>query len=125
VLVAGATQSPDFPVHPGYEMTLDSSWPDGFIARLTGDLSQLEYGSYLGGSAEDRPPVVGLDLEGRAYAAGFTDSPDFPTTPGAFDRTYYGGTSDAFISWIDAGAAGSLIFADGFEGGSMGRWLAP
>jgi len=133
VFVVGETTSVDFPTagsgvdaECGTDGECDpvsgSPAPDGFIARLSADLSQLEYGSYLGGSIEDRPLVVELDRMGRAYVAGFTDSFDFPTTVGAFDRTYHGGTSDAFISWIDTGAVGSLIFADDFESGGMARW---
>jgi len=82
---------------------------DGFVARLSSDLSQLYYSSYLGGSGEDMPLVIALDDADRAYVAGYTRSRDFPTTPGAFDNTYnhdtpdgYVNTSDAFISLIDA-----------------------
>jgi len=96
---------------------------DGFIARLSADLSDLAYGSYLGGAGDDRPLVLALDDAGRAYVAGTTESADFPATPGAFDTSYNGGTSDAFISWIDAGGMSSRIFADDFETGGMTRWV--
>jgi hypothetical protein len=65
------------------------------------------YGSYIGGSGEDRPNVVAVDDTGRLYTAGYTRSADFPTTTGAYDRTYNGGTSDAFISHFDATGDGS------------------
>jgi hypothetical protein len=71
---------------------------DVFIARLSGDLSQLEYGSYLGGSGEEQAWTVALDGLGRAFVGGYTRSADFPTTPGALDSSYNGGTSDAFVS---------------------------
>ena len=41
VYLAGATQSPDFPVHLGYDESLDSSYPDGFITRMSRDLSSV------------------------------------------------------------------------------------
>jgi len=80
--------------------------PDGFVARLSDDLSQLRYGTYLGGSGEDRPEVIEVDATGLVYAAGYTDSTDFPTMPGAFDTSYNGGTSDAFISRFDTSTGG-------------------
>jgi hypothetical protein len=86
--------------------TYNSPTADGFVAHLSADLSQLLFGSYLGGSGEDRPLVVALDDTDQLYAAGYTRSADFPTTPGAFDRTYNGGTSDAFMSLGDVGPGG-------------------
>jgi hypothetical protein len=119
VYVAGETTSVDFPTTgSGADNscgsdgqcdptgTYSSPTADGFVARLSADLSQLYFGSYLGGSGEDRPLVVALDEAGQLYAAGFTRSADFPTTPGAFDNSYNGGTSDAFISLADVGPGG-------------------
>ena len=121
IYVSGETTSVDFPTTGigadtscGSDGQCDATSPyisfaDGFIARLSPDLSQLYYGSYLGGSDEDRPLVVALDDIDRVYVADYTRSRDFPTTPGAFDNTYnhstpdgYVNTSDAFISLIDA-----------------------
>lgn len=111
VVVTGETTSTDFPTSAnaadsdcGTDGKCDPSGSfsspqeDAFVLSLTGDLSRLEYGSYLGGSDEDQPHAVGVDGIGDAFVAGFTRSADFPTTAGAFDRTYDGGTSDAFIS---------------------------
>jgi hypothetical protein len=45
---------------------------------------------------------VALDPRTRAaYVTGATFSPDFPTTPGAFDTTY-NGNSDAFVTKFSA-----------------------
>ena len=101
---------------------------DAFVARMSADLSDLKYGSYLGGSGEDRPLVIALDEAGLLYTAGYTNSGDFPTTDSAFDPSYNGGTSDAFISWIDAapdGATDTMIFEDSFETGDVASWGGP
>lgn len=97
----------------------DDPTPDGFVVRLSSDLSGLGYGTYLGGAGEDRPLAVTADAMGRVYAAGYTRSTDFPTTPGAFDTTYNGGTSDAFISSFDTGEGTidfDTVFVNGFDG---------
>jgi len=53
----------------------------------------LEWSSFLGGSdgfyrLGDIVTSVAVDTTGAAYVAGYTESMDFPTTPGAFDRAY-------------------------------------
>jgi len=66
--------------------------------------------------------VVGWDEGGAFYVAGFTRSPDFPTTADGFDETYNAGTSDAFISHFDSGVDTMMIFLDGFESGDLSIW---
>lgn len=119
ILVVGETTSTDFPVAgEGIDAscgidglcdpagTYDTPQADGFVASLSGDLATLRSGSYLGGSGEDRPLQVVPDDGGRLYVAGYTRSADFPTTAGAFDETYNGGTSDAFVSRIERAPGG-------------------
>jgi hypothetical protein len=120
VYVTGETISTDFPTSGnGADTSCGSDGQcnpsgtyatpaaDGFVVKLSADLSQLLYGSFIGGSGEDRPNVIAVDDADRVYAAGYTRSADFPTTAGAFDKTYNGGTSDAFISQFDATGDGS------------------
>ena len=45
---------------------------------------------------------IAVDGCGRAYVTGFTDSTDFPTTRGAFDRTFNRG-DDAFVTKLPTG----------------------
>jgi hypothetical protein len=111
VVVAGETRSTDFPTTENAgdgdcgtdgqcnpTGTSDTPQADAFIASLSADLSQMEYGSYLGGSDEEQAFAVALDDSGNAFVGGYTRSADFPTTQGAFDNSYNGGTSDAFIA---------------------------
>ncbi len=51
----------------------------------------LTYSSYLGGSSNDAVHAIATDAGGNVYLAGETVSPDFPTTPGAF-QPKHGGT---------------------------------
>lgn len=41
-----------------------------------------------------------MDASGNAYLTGTTNSTNLPTTPGAFQTTYGGGTYDAFVTKI-------------------------
>jgi hypothetical protein len=117
VTVVGETTSTDFPVGPdAADATCgldgqcdpvgqyDTPMADVFVARLSGDLSELRYGTYLGGSGEEQAWAIALDGAGNAFAGGYTRSVDFPTTPGVLDGSYNGGTSDAFISKFDVTA---------------------
>ncbi|HLG97736.1 MAG TPA: SBBP repeat-containing protein [Bryobacteraceae bacterium] len=58
----------------------------GFLTKLSPDGSQILYSTYFGGSGNDNPTGIAVDASRNVYIAGFTSSPDFPTTPGAFQN---------------------------------------
>ncbi|HWF38399.1 MAG TPA: choice-of-anchor D domain-containing protein [Candidatus Acidoferrales bacterium] len=108
VIVAGLSQSTDFPVTPGaIKPALTGAMNGaGFIAKLnptiTGSAGLL-YGSYFGGggmpSLPDAINGVALDTAGNAFVAGQTYSTDFPVSAGAFENALPGGAlSAAFVS---------------------------
>jgi len=79
----------------------------------------LNYSTYLGGSFDDGVLGLAIDKAGNAYLAGFTDSPDFPVTPGAFQPTCQGNCvvdGDAFVTKLNA--AGNAVLYSTFLGGS-------
>ena len=94
--VTGGTQSSDMPTTRGaFDLILDSD--DAFVARLGAAGSVLEYATFLGGSGYDEGMGIAVDGSGAAWIVGFTGSPDLATTPGAFDTSYNGGETDAFV----------------------------
>jgi hypothetical protein len=103
VYVAGTTTSPDLPVTAGAPDATLAGTDDAFVAKVSGDGKTLVWCTYVGGSGVEtyayleRPVVV--DAAGAAYVSGQTTSADFPTTPGAYDRTANGGY-DAFVTKI-------------------------
>jgi hypothetical protein len=78
--------------------------------------SALAYSSYLGGSGPlDFAEAIAVGGDGSVYLTGFTYSTNFPTTPGAFQPAFGGGT-DAFVTKVNAG--GSALDYSSYVGGS-------
>jgi Beta-propeller repeat len=78
----------------------------------------LAYSTFLGGADFDDglgKVRLAVDGEGKAYVTGRTFSADYPTTPGAFDRTL-GGDLDAFVTKLNA--SGSALTYSTFLGGA-------
>jgi hypothetical protein len=66
------------------------------------------YSTYLGGTGQEFGLGIAVDGVGNAYVTGFTYSPDFTTTAGAFD-TSFNGVNDAFVVKIaDVGLPATL-----------------
>ena len=81
----------------------------------------LVYSTYLGEVGWDEGYAIAVDGSGNAYVTGHTDSPYFPTTPGAYDSTYNGG-SDVFVAKFSP--TGALIYCTYLGGGSNDYGLA-
>jgi hypothetical protein len=115
--LTGQTSSTDFPTTSrAFQPSYGGGNSDGFVAKLSADGSVLVYSTYLGGSGDDAALIGPTDPGGHVYAEGFTSSMDFPTTAGAFQRTYGGGAVDAFVAKLEADGSG-LIFST-YLGGS-------
>jgi hypothetical protein len=81
--VVGGQARPGFPVTSGAAQTTFNGFLDGFVTKLRPNGSGLVYSTYLGGSSIDGVSSITLDPAGNAYVGGYTQSFDFPTTPGA------------------------------------------
>jgi Beta-propeller repeat len=127
--VTGQTRSPDFPTVNPLQPTLHSSGGNAFVAKLTPDGTALVYATYLGGSGTifsgppgpprtsgDTGSGIAIDAAGNAYVTGNTTSSDFPITSDAFQTTFGGGFSDAFVSKLNA--AGSALLYSSYLGGN-------
>ncbi len=114
--VTGYTQSFSFPTTPGaYDTTYNGGSRDAFVTKMASDGTSLVYSTLIGASDGDWGRGIGLDAGGHAYVTGFTDSSDYPTTPGAFDTTYNGGVFDIFVTRLNFG--GSALDYSTFLGG--------
>ena len=91
VYIAGHTGSSDFPTTPGaYDETYNGGAMDGMIAMMNSSLTRLLAATYLGGSGLDSTGDLILDNNGDVLLGGNSESPNFPTTPGAYDETFNG-----------------------------------
>ena len=99
--VTGGTYNPNFPTTPNaWQITFGGGDADAFVSELNAAGSGLLYSTYLGGRNIDRGSSIAVDASGNIYVTGITESTNFPTTPGAFQTTYGGGYTDAFVAEI-------------------------
>jgi hypothetical protein len=123
VYLAGMTSSYDFQVTPGaFDTHYDgaSSGSDAYVAKLDANGSKLLYATFLGGYDYETLGAIAIDSAGNAFVTGATYSSDFPTTVGAYDRTF-GGLSDAYVSKLNPSGSGlvysTLIGANNYDMG--------
>ncbi len=104
-VVVGDTDSPDFPVTPGVVQPTNAGGADGFVTELDATGNGLVASTYVGGSGYDTLRSVALDPNtGSVAVTGWTQSPNFPTTGGAFQTTWPSGLpSSAFATVLVPG----------------------
>ena len=110
--VGGGTFSSDLPLKSAFQ-SVKGSGEDGFVARfsLNAGVAALVYATYLGGSGgnsaiPERVYSIAVDAGMNAYAAGTTNSVDFPTVL-PYQASLGGGT-DAFLTKF--GPGGTVLF---------------
>lgn len=115
--VAGYTRSTDLavtgaPLQAGHADK--GLYEDGFVMEFGSSGAEFLYGSYLGGSQNDRIQGIAVDGAGAVYLTGATSSPDFPTA-GSLCQTGFGGRRDAFLVRLDLArsAVGASLFLGG------------
>ncbi|HEU0005372.1 MAG TPA: SBBP repeat-containing protein, partial [Terriglobia bacterium] len=127
VYVSGGTRSSDFPVTQGAFQTALRGASDSFVLKLNPAGDQLAYSTYLGGTRAEgfEGGGIALDAAGQVYVTGVTDSLDFPTSRITFQRSFGGGTSDAFVTKLSAGGA-RLVYSTYLGGFDLdeGRGIA-
>lgn len=107
-----------FPVVNAFQPVYGGGNNDGFVTKMNASGTALVYSTYLGGgqiinATDDWGEGIAVDAAGSAYVTGYTYSPDFPVTPGAYDRSRCG--LDAFITKFTPSGT-SLVYST-FLGG--------
>ncbi|GIV23085.1 MAG: hypothetical protein KatS3mg025_0744 [Bacteroidia bacterium] len=115
--ITGGTSSTDFPTTTGaYDQSFSGG--DAFVTKLSPNGDALVYSTFLGGSSNDWGYGIAVDASGCTYITGWTASTDFPTTSGAYDPSYNGGSWDAFVTKLSPN--GDALVYSTFLGGSNG-----
>jgi Beta-propeller repeat len=100
--VAGYTLANTFQTTPGAAQPGPGANGDGFVLKLDSTGTSAIFATLLGGSASDGINDLDTDALGHAYVSGWTDSTDFPVTPGlAYDSTH-NGMRDTFCTRLAA-----------------------
>jgi Big-like domain-containing protein len=100
--VTGFAQSTHFPTtQNAFQRVLGGSG-DIFLTKFSSS-GDLIYSSYLGGPGPEFSPSVVVDRDTNAYISGGVEATSsatgstFPTTPGAFQQKFRGGSTDSFV----------------------------
>jgi hypothetical protein len=122
IVIAGITYTDDLPNATGFQTTFQGGGRDGFVAKLSPDGGTALWATYLGGSDDDHVTDVAVDGDGAIYVLGRTLSDDFPTTPGAYDRTRGGGElgDDGFVTKLRPDGSG-LVYSTFLHGSNDDR----
>ena len=90
------------PKKPGVAYAMVDVYPDAFVVKINSAGDKLVYSTYLGGTSYDYAYGVALDSAGDAIVTGYTGSPDFPSTPGAFQPAKGISRNTAFVARVSA-----------------------
>jgi len=110
IIVAGFTNSKDFPGTVGGAQETNKGSSSGFVSLLSSDLTQLHQSTYLGGSISTIYPSHPSDTtirssiqlkSGKIIVAGNTTSKDFPGTAGGVQEKN-NGKYNGFISLLSS-----------------------
>jgi uncharacterized protein (TIGR03437 family) len=142
--ITGTTPSPDFPTTAGVPQTklptamcqrtntnpflLDGNLGTyAFVSKLSANASSLVYSTFLTGACGSIGQGIAVDSAGEAMVVGFTTSPDFPVTTGAYQTNFPGGDAASitypnpfnigFVTKLSA--AGDKAIASSFIGGGF------
>jgi CSLREA domain-containing protein len=114
-----ATSNPVFPVTAGAFDTTFGGTSEAYVAKVRADGTGFAYVTYVGGSASELQPSMGIvvDAVGNAYVVGSTASGDiFPAGTTGADLTL-GGSGDAFA--LKLNSVGSGLVWGTYIGGSQ------
>lgn len=118
-IVAGWTVASDFPVSPGAYDTQKDVHRTGFVLKLTESGNDVLFSTFLEGKTKSTEMVaIHIGPQDAVVVSGSTQDAEFPTTPGAYQEDFRGG-SDSFLASLEASGA-SLSFST-YLGGSDGE----
>ncbi len=116
IFVSTVTSSTDFPARKGLDSTYNGGGSDALVMKLTSDLSEITWATFLGGSLTDASHTIQIDKNGDLFVGGGSNSTNFSMTSGAYQMVNAGGV-DGWIAKIKGD--GSTILNATFTGTSL------
>jgi hypothetical protein len=98
-----------------YQTVYGGGSGDAFVMKLNAAGDNTVYSTYLGGSAADYGYGIAVDAAGDAFVTGYTASgggfmsSPFPTTSGAYQTTFGGGSQDGFVTELNPAGSGLVV----------------
>ena len=117
VYVASSTTSViGFPLQNAVQSLYGGGPTDGVAFKLSSNLNNLLWSTYLGGTGEDAAYSIQLSSNFQPYITGGTTSGNYPTTAGAYKTSNQGPTGevDGFISRLSS--TGSTLLSSTYVG---------
>ena len=127
--VTGRTGSDDFPILNAAQPNRAGGLYDDFVVKLNASGSAFVFSTFLGGSDIETGNALGsgiaVDPAGNAYVTGYTNSGDFPRTPGALQVDPGPGPSNRAYA-TKYSSVGQMVYSTFLagNGGSFGSSVA-
>lgn len=100
IYLSGYSYSSNYPITTGVVQTFRNGTRDCILTKLNYNGTSLTYSSYMGGSSEEWSHDMTINTAGNAFVSGHTTSSNYPTTVGAYQRTY-AGSFDIILSKVN------------------------
>ena len=114
VMVGGAFEDSAYCTPNGYDTTFNGGFTDLHVAVMMPDLSDMIYGTYVGGSGADQDAAVACTEYGDIYVTVYTTSTDFPMEGSPWQTERAGDTTDCVVVRLNMPCCGS--YTEGFTG---------
>lgn len=113
VLVISSTRSVDFPTLNPIQANLGGG-QDAVAFKMNSALTNMIWGTYLGGAADDSGFSITNNASGEHYLTGGTASSDFPMVAGGIQPVFGGGIADGYV--VRLGNNGNTLLSSTFYG---------
>lgn len=134
VAVSGYTLSKNFPLVNAAQTTSDQNgYNTFFVASLSSDLKRARFSTYLGSHVSSTDTSVAIEASDNVYVGGTAETASFPTTAGAFRRTYqlpsegfvtkYSASGEVLFSTFIGGSSQDVISGLAFDPSKSGIWV--
>ena len=80
---------------------------DVVVLKFRASDGEMIAGTFLGGTGDDIPTAIAVDVQGFIYIGGTTTSRNFPRTEGAFQDTHRSATTTGFLTKINGSLTGA------------------